>query len=79
MAADAEHLDESDSVAAALGYKKDTSKVDGNKYPHHQPTQYCAGCRYYQGKAGSEWGPCTIFAGKGSVNSRGWCTAYVAK
>jgi hypothetical protein len=49
------------------------------KYPQHEPTQDCAGCRYYQGKANSEWAPCTIFQGKGSVHSKGWCAAYAAK
>jgi hypothetical protein len=43
------------------------------------PPQDCGGCRYYQGKAGSEWGPCTIFPGKGSVHTKGWCAAYAAK
>jgi len=79
MASEGKQLDEADSAAAALGYKKDTTQVDAAKYPQHQPTQDCAGCRYYQGKAGSEWGPCTIFAGKGSVHAKGWCAAYAAK
>jgi hypothetical protein len=79
MAADASQLDEADPAAAALGYKKDTAQVDAAKYPQHQSMQDCAGCRYYQGKAGSEWGPCTIFPGKGSVHAKGWCAAYAAK
>jgi len=79
MAAEAKQLDEADPAAAALGYKKDTTQVDATKYPQHQPAQDCGGCRYYQGKAGSEWGPCTIFTGKGSVHTKGWCAAYAAK
>ena len=79
MAAEIKPLDEADPAAAALGYKKDTTHVDAAKYPQHQPTQDCGGCRYYQGKAGSEWAPCTIFAGKGSVHTEGWCAAYAAK
>lgn len=78
MAAEAGQLDEADPAAVALGYKKDTTQVDGAKYPQHKPTQDCAGCRYFQAKAGSEWGPCTLFAGKG-VHSKGWCAAYAAK
>jgi hypothetical protein len=78
-AAEGKQLDEADAAAAALGYKKDTTQVDAAKYPQHQPTQDCAGCRYYHAKAGSEWGPCTIFAGKGSVHAKGWCAAYAAK
>ena len=78
-ATESKQLDEADPVAASLGYKKDTTQVDAAKYPQHQPTQDCGGCRYYQGNAGSEWGPCTIFAGKGSVHAKGWCAAYAAK
>lgn len=72
-------LDESDPTAAALGYRKDTAQVDAARYPQHQLTQVCSGCRYFQAKAGSEWGPCAIFAGKGAVHSRGWCAAYAAR
>jgi hypothetical protein len=79
FAADAGHLDEADPAAKALGYREDTTQVDAAKFPQHKPTQDCGGCRYYQGKAGSEWGPCTIFAGKGSVHTKGWCAAYAAR
>jgi high potential iron-sulfur protein len=79
MATESKQLDEADPAAAALGYKKDTTQVDPAKYPQHQATQDCSGCRYYQGKAGSEWAACTIFPGKGSVHTRGWCAAYAAK
>jgi hypothetical protein len=72
-------LDEAEPSAAALGYKKDTTQVDSARYPPHPPAQIGAGCRYYQGKAGAQWGPCTIFAGKGAVHSNGWCAAYAAK
>ena len=73
------HLDEADPAAKALGYREDTTQVDAAKFPQHKPTQDCGGCRYFQGKAGSEWGPCTIFAGKGSVHTKGWCAAYAAR
>ena len=72
-------LDEADPAAAALGYRKDTTQVDAAKYPQHNANQVCVGCRYYQGKASSEWAPCTLFPGKGSVRSKGWCAAYAAK
>lgn len=78
-AAETTQLDEADPAAAALGYKKDTTQVDPARYPQHQATQVCGACRYYQGKAGSEWAPCTIFPGKGSVHTKGWCAAYAAK
>jgi hypothetical protein len=77
--AEAKELDEGDPAAVALGYKKDTTQVDAAKYPQHQTSQVCGGCRYYQGKSGSEFGPCTIFAGKGVVHTNGWCAAYAAK
>ena len=79
IAADAGQLDEADPAAAALGYKKNTTQVDAAKYPQHMPTQDCGGCRYFQAKASSEWGPCTIFAGKGSVHTKGWCAAFAAR
>jgi hypothetical protein len=79
LAAEARQLDEADPAAAALGYRKDTTQVDAAGYPQHQATQDCGGCRYYQGKPGSEWAPCTIFAGKGSVHTKGWCAAYAPR
>ena len=78
-AAEAGQLPEADPTAKALGYKKDTTQVDAAMFPQHKPTQICGSCRYYQGKASSTEGPCTIFAGKGNVQSKGWCAAYAAK
>ena len=79
FAGDAGRLDEADPAAKALGYKKDTTQIDAAQFPQHEPTQDCGGCRYFQGKAGSEWAACTIFAGKGSVHTKGWCAAYAAR
>jgi hypothetical protein len=78
-AAETAQLDESDPTAAALGYRKDSTQVDAAKYPQHKPTQICADCRYFQAKGNSEWGPCSIFAGKGAVHARGWCAAFAAR
>lgn len=78
-AAEARQLDETDPTALALGYKKDTTQVDAARYPQHQDTQVCSKCRYFQAKGDTEWGPCTIFAGKGAVHSKGWCAAYAAR
>jgi hypothetical protein len=78
-AADAKQLDEAEPSAAALGYRKDSTQVDAAKYPQHQATQFCSGCRYDQAKVSAEWGPCAIFAGKGNVHSKGWCAAYAAR
>jgi hypothetical protein len=71
------HLDESEEIAASLGYRNDSTQVDASKFPQHQTGQVCAACRYFQGN-GDEWGPCVIFAGK-AVHSKGWCSAFAAK
>lgn len=77
-AADLPHLTLDDATAKALGYVEDTTKVDAAKYPNHTPAQDCAACSFYQGTAGSEYGPCTLFPGK-AVHSKGWCSGFVAK
>lgn len=76
-AADLPHVDESDPTAVSLGYKQDSAQVDSKKYPQHQASQQCSGCRYFQGK-NDEWGPCLIFPGK-AVHATGWCSAFSAK
>lgn len=78
MAQDLPHLAETDPTGAALGYKHDTTKVDGAKYPTHKPEQKCLNCNLIQGKDGDTWRPCAIFPGK-AVNADGWCAAYVIK
>jgi hypothetical protein len=77
-AADLPHLDEADPTASALGYRHDTGKVDGGKYPAHQAAQTCAGCSLVQGAAADAWRPCGLFPGK-LVAARGWCAAFAAK
>lgn len=72
------HLDEADPVAAALGYRHDTAKVDQAKYPAHAAGQFCSTCNLVQGKDGDSWRPCGIFPGK-AVNANGWCAAWVKK
>lgn len=71
-------LEESDPVATALGYKEDTTKVDGAKYPNHKKEQRCDGCALYTGKAGDASGPCSAFGGK-LVMAAGWCSAFAKK
>ncbi len=78
LAADAPKLEESDPTASALGYKADTTKVDGAKYPQHKNDQVCSGCALYAGKAGDAQGPCNAFQGK-IVSAKGWCMAYAKK
>ena len=71
-------LEENDPTAMALGYKRDTTKVDGKKYPLHKPDQKCDGCLLYTGKPNGAEGPCGAFAGK-LVAAPGWCMAYAKK
>jgi len=71
-------VDESDSQAAALGYKADAGKVEKAKFPKFAAGQNCANCTLYQGKAGDAYANCTIFAGK-QVAGKGWCSAYAKK
>lgn len=76
--AQAKPLDEADPLAAAQGYKADTTKVDAKKYPKHSKEQKCGNCALFQGKAGDAAGPCPLFAGK-TVSANGWCQAYAKK
>lgn len=72
-------LQESDAVAAALGYKHDASKIDLDKYPNRGTAadEACSNCALFvAGKDG--WGACSIFAGK-AVNASGWCASYNRK
>jgi hypothetical protein len=71
-------IEESDTLADALGYKHDTTKVSAKKFPKHKDDQICAECAYYTGKPGEDWGPCAAVGGK-LVASKGWCSAYVKK
>jgi len=71
-------LEESDPMAAALGYKNDTTQVDAQKYPQHKTEQKCSNCALFQGKAGDASGPCGAVGGK-VVASNGWCMVYAKK
>ena len=71
-------LEETDPQALALGYKRDTTKVDAAKFPKHANTQTCGTCQLYQGKGKDPFGPCSLFAGK-QVAAGGWCSAWVKK
>lgn len=69
---------ENDPTAAALGYKEDASKVDTVKFKNYIKGSNCAGCNFFQGKAGVASAPCTALGGK-LVVAKGWCTAWVKK
>ncbi len=71
-------LDEAGPTAVALGYVADASQVDKAKHANFVEGSNCANCALYQGAAGSEAGPCPLFAGK-QVAAKGWCASYVKK
>ena len=68
-------VEEADDNAVALGYKHDTSKVDGKKYPAHKADQKCNNCQFWQGTATDAWGGCSMF-GRKHIAAAGWCLAY---
>lgn len=71
-------LAETDAQATALGYKADSTKVDGKKFPKHAATQLCSGCALYSGKDKDAAGGCGIFPAK-QVAAKGWCSAWAKK
>jgi hypothetical protein len=68
-------VEESDENAIALGYKHDTTKVDGKKYPAHKPDQRCDNCQFWQGSKDDAWAGCAMF-GRKQIAKAGWCTAW---
>ncbi|WP_434778783.1 high-potential iron-sulfur protein [Neisseria sp. Ec49-e6-T10] len=72
------YLNEKDPMATRLGYKEQTTQVDGNKYPKHDNSQSCANCTLYQGNGGDAAGGCSLFAGK-FVAKDGWCMSWAKK
>ena len=69
---------ESDSQAAALGYKADATKVDKAKQPKYASGQLCSNCALFQGAPSAAAAGCPLFAGK-QVAAKGWCSAYAKK
>jgi len=68
-------VEEGDENAVALGYKHDTTKVDGKKYPNHKADQKCHNCGFWQGSATDTWAGCAMF-GRKQINGAGWCMAW---
>jgi hypothetical protein len=77
-AAAAASLDPNDPTAKALGFVADAKTVDAAANPTFKPTQKCATCAQYLGKATEAVAPCNIFAGK-VVPAAGWCKVWVQK
>ena len=74
----APRLEETDSLAKAMGYVHDYTKLDPNKVPQFKTGSKCSNCVQLQGKEGDQWRPCTLFPGK-LVNADGWCKVWVIK
>lgn len=68
LATDAPKLSPDDPAAKSLGYTHESG----------DSARACAGCQFYTGAAGDEWGSCVIFPGK-LVNARGLCQSWYAK
>ena len=74
----AAHVDPSEPQAKSLGYVEDATKVDAKANPNYKPGQVCENCLQAQVKAGAEYVPCNIFAGR-EVHAKGWCKVYVKR
>jgi len=68
-------VEETDETAVGLGYKHDTTKVDGKKYPQHKAEQKCSNCGFWQGSASDAWAGCAMF-GRKQIAGNGWCMAW---
>ena len=68
-------VDEADENAVALGYRHDTNKVDGKKYPQHKADQKCNNCQFWQGSTNDAWAGCAMF-GRKQIAGPGWCMAW---
>lgn len=77
-AGDLPRLEESNSLAQALGYRHDGAQVDTRKFPRYAAGMACRNCIQFKGAPGDAWGACGIFPGK-LVNAAGWCNTYLRK
>ena len=69
-------VEESEPKAAAIGYRHDSARVDGARYPKHDDTQKCQNClAWAPDKPADEWGECDLMSDR-MVNRNGWCSSY---
>jgi hypothetical protein len=71
-------VDPNEPQAKSLGYVEDATKVDPKANPNYKAGQICGNCLQAQVKAGAEYVPCNIFAGR-EVHTKGWCKVYVKR
>ena len=76
--AEPQKLDLKDPAAVALGYVENAAQVDPQKYPAFIKGSNCENCLQLQGKAGSDYRPCSLFPGK-LVATSGWCSGWTAE
>src|ERR1019366_1294506 len=74
-AAEPQELDVKDPAAIAVGYVESAAQVDLKKYPAFVKGSNCENCLQLQGKAGSNYRPCSLFPGK-LVAVGGWCSRW---
>ena len=72
------HMDESESLARAMGYVHDATRIDTDQVPQYKAGSTCANCVQLQGADGDTWRPCKLFTGK-LVNAHGWCKVWQPK
>jgi len=65
LAANLPELSPDDAAAKSLNYTHDTARR-------------CAGCQFYTGAGGEDWGRCVIFPDK-LVNANGVCNSWYAR
>jgi hypothetical protein len=68
QAADHPKLDPDDAVAKSLNYTHESADT----------ARRCAGCQFYTGAKGEDWGPCVIFPEK-LVNANGVYNSWYAR
>lgn len=70
-------VEEGEPKAVAVGYRHDTNKVDGSRYPKHKPSQRCQNClAFYPSDDEREtWGECDLMSDR-LVHQDGWCSSY---
>ena len=68
-------VSESDPKAIAVGFRLNSSSVDGDKWKQFEPRQSCRTCALYKGLLSELNGPCLFFSGRW-VPATGWCAQY---
>jgi hypothetical protein len=71
--ADIPVLTEDDKMGKAMGFRLQTAKADGAKYPKHTNDQTCAKCVHYATPA-ADTARCDVF--NKIVPKDGWCSGF---